>query len=53
MKLADMNLDGKEEEQPAENAAEQPKMEPKRCVFCGTDMEADAVFCPNCGQKND
>lgn len=43
------NKEGSQEEAPAET----PKMEPKKCVFCGTDMEDDAVFCPNCGQKND
>ena len=23
----------------------------KRCSECGTELEADAMFCPNCGRK--
>lgn len=50
-KLPDMNEGKADAEVPAD--AEAPKAEPKKCVFCGTEMEDDAVFCPNCGQKND
>ncbi|MBQ8118592.1 MAG: zinc ribbon domain-containing protein [Lachnospiraceae bacterium] len=48
VKLADPNET--KEEAPA---VEVPKMEPKKCAFCGAAMEDDAVFCPECGQKNE
>ena len=52
VKLADLNIDNKDEAQPVVAEA-MPKMEPKKCTFCGAAMEDDAVFCPECGQKND
>ncbi|MBR1853310.1 MAG: zinc ribbon domain-containing protein [Lachnospiraceae bacterium] len=51
VKLVDLN-ENKDDSQ-AEAPAETPKMEPKKCAFCGAAMEDDAVFCPECGQKND
>lgn len=50
-KLSDPNEN--KEEPKAEAVSEMPTADRKKCVFCGTEMEDDAVFCPNCGQKND
>ncbi|MBR1701313.1 MAG: zinc ribbon domain-containing protein [Lachnospiraceae bacterium] len=52
VKLTDPNEETKDDTngEPVEEAS---KAEPKKCIYCGTEMESDAVFCPNCGQKND
>ena len=54
VKLPDLNKEEPpKEEEAAEAVAMEANVEAKKCIFCGSPMESDAVFCPNCGQKND
>ena len=36
-----------------EPVVEETPVVEKVCVKCGTSLEADAAFCPNCGEKSE
>ena len=36
-----------------EEIVEEPAAQPRICKGCGEVLEDDAVFCTNCGMKND